>query len=1074
VTTVLFADLVGSTEAIVRLGAERAKLAFGALHTRMTRVIEAHAGEELQWLGDGLMAAFGSTSDAVRAAVALQRDARGGTGPERPGLRIGLNVGELQREGSGDAYFGLPVIVASRLCDRAEAGEILATSIVAGLLAGRRAFRFRELGAVELKGVGAPVAVCAVEYEREGGAPLAGATPFVGRTAELARLEDALLSAEAGRGTVLFVTGDAGIGKTRLVTEFLERARERGVRVLAGRCFEGEGARPYAPFAEALDTYAADVDRAELLSDLGSYGSEIATLAPRLRGRLPELPELSRLGGDGERTRLFYAVYELLLATARRAPLVLVLEDLHWGDGATIALLRYVARLAGAARLLVVGSFRDAELGRAQPLQVALAAMKREVEYLHVPLPGLSTPDVAALLAALAEHEVGAAFAELLAVETSGNPFFLRELLVHLVETGTLRREEGVWTSALPLDSLDVPEGVRQVVGRRLARLSPDANRLLGAGAACQGSFAFEVARRVAELAEAEALDALDEALDAQLLHPARDGGDRYEFVHDLVRHTLEAMPSPSRRARLHRQLAEAMEGVYGEGPSERSGEIARQFHASRELPGAARGAPHAVAAADRAERAAASEEAARLLQMGLDLLPEGDPRRPRLLARLALALARTLHADEAARIGTEAATLLAASEGPDAAAELVVAVALPVGLVSRPLAWSLASLGLRLIGDRRNLLWARLASFELGAQSSAEGHPGIHTDHPRRHEITRVVRQSGASPGELRRLGLEEGLVVTSRADASSLKTTFVAMNFAGDPRSTLQWLLESLQTALEAGDLTQVGMDLTTLAQLRSALGDFEDARGCFEWAARVAGRVSESSVLFFNLLGARASYAFARDEGLEALAPVGEQALERAAPDQAWAQAQIRAALACAYARSGRADEAIDALPAILPAIAQAPGWQSTYQSVVYFAAEVLWLADRRDHLDVLEDNVRTKLVAPDFRSPASDARLALARSCALSGRLDEASHWFAAARTALDEQGARPLRAVCDHDEAWMWLRRGGPGDAARALPLLERALAQFGAIGMPGWRRRAEALAQEAGSRVPGPLDDSER
>jgi class 3 adenylate cyclase len=426
VTTILFADLVASTARLQALGDERAQRIFEALHGRMTKVLEAHGGEELQWLGDGLMAAFGSVADAVRAAIALQRAARQGADGERLDLRVGLNVGEALRQATGSGYFGLAVIVASRLCDRAAAGEILASGSVAGLLAGRRAFRFRELGAVELKGVETPVPACAVEYEAAPGVvALVGGTPFVGRVRELARLEAALARAEEGAGAVAFVTGEPGIGKSRLVAELAARARERGARALTGRCFEGEGARPYAPFAEALDAYVAEVDREELLADLGPYGSELVALTPRLRARLPELPELPRLGGEEERARLFYAVSELLRAASKRAPLLVVLDDLQWADGATIALLRYLARFAQQSRLLLVGCYRDGEVRREHPLALALAAMKREVEYERVALAGLEPESVGKLLAALAEHEVGSAFSALMTSETGGNPFFL-------------------------------------------------------------------------------------------------------------------------------------------------------------------------------------------------------------------------------------------------------------------------------------------------------------------------------------------------------------------------------------------------------------------------------------------------------------------------------------------------------------------------------------------------------------------------------------------------------------------------------------------------------------------------
>jgi hypothetical protein len=169
-------------------------------------------------------------------------------------------------------------------------------------------------------------------------------------------------------------------------------------------------------------------------------------------------------------------------------------------------------------------------------------------------------------------------------------------------------------------------------------------------------------------------------------------------------------------------------------------------------------------------------------------------------------------------------------------------------------------------------------------------------------------------------------------------------------------------------------------------------------------------------------------------------------------------FRSGAAVVMARLGRVDDAMNFLAAAVPAVERGPAWAPTYPGVACSAIEVLWLLERSEYAEVLERNLREKVLQPDFRFPMQDARLALARLCALQGRNDEARDWFAKARTVLDEQGARPLRAIVDYDEALMYARRGAPGDGERARPLLDAALRQFRTLGMPGWIRRAEALS----------------
>src|SRR5262249_19178896 len=215
----------------------------------------------------------------------------------------------------------------------------------------------------------------------------------------------------------------------------------------------------------------------------------------------------------------------------------------------------------------------------------------------------------------------------------SGNPFFIREVLLHLVEEGTMVREGDRWSAALAVGAMRIPDTVRQVIARRLGRLGAPSRRLLDVAALFTETVRFGIAAHAAELEESAGLDALDEVLAAQLLRSTSDP-HAYEFTHALVRHTLYGTLNPPRRVRLHRQIAEAMERAYGADAERYAGEIARQYYQSAALPGAERGVAYCLAAAERAERAAALEEVADALAMALALLPADDARRGQLLAR--------------------------------------------------------------------------------------------------------------------------------------------------------------------------------------------------------------------------------------------------------------------------------------------------------------------------------------------------------------------------------------------------------------------------------------------------------
>jgi tetratricopeptide (TPR) repeat protein len=457
---------------------------------------------------------------------------------------------------------------------------------------------------------------------------------FVGRRNELGVLRAALEQALSRRGRGVMIAGEPGIGKTRTAQEFSQHAAQQGASVLWGRCHEEAGAPPYWPWVQIIRSLLQSRAPEAPLGDLGPGAADIADLAPEMRDRLPGSGAGARLKDTAEaRFRMFEAIRRLLAGACERQALVLVLDDLHWADAPSLRLLEFLAPEIADIPLMLVGTYRATELSRQHPLSNALGGLARAPHIARVDLPGLSVEEAQAFITAAAGTTPPAWFIRSLHQQTEGNPLFLREIVRFLEQQGILNAEIEAPDAALPR-VIRVPEGLKEVIGRRLNLLSPACNEVLALASVIGRNFSLDVLMRAAQpLGADELIEALDEALAAHIINDA--GAGRYQFIHNLVRVTLYDELSASVRRRMHRTVGTALEALGGGDRRTVLPELAHHFGAGGDLD---RGIDFAVRAGQSADALLAFEDAAQFFQMALDTLAlraDDDIARCRLLFQL-------------------------------------------------------------------------------------------------------------------------------------------------------------------------------------------------------------------------------------------------------------------------------------------------------------------------------------------------------------------------------------------------------------------------------------------------------
>ena len=1085
---VLFTDLVGSTELRSRLGEDAAEGLRQQHDALVAGAIEANRGTVVKNLGDGIMATFAGASDAVAAAVAIQQaiGRHNRSGAAALVVRIGISAGDVVFE--KDDCFGTPVIEAARLCAVAQGGQILASEIVRWM-ARSGGSTFNSVGNLELKGLPEPVPTVEVGWEplTQSSVPLPSFLTeigriFVGRDGDLDRLGQLWKEVAAGQLRMALLAGEPGVGKTRLAAELARTVHEEGATVLVGRCDEDLGV-PYQPFVEALRHF---VDHASPLAErLGRYGGELARLVPELAQRVPGLPDPLRSDPEMERYRLFDAIATWLTAASADEPVLLVLDDLQWAAKPTLLLLRHILR-AGAGRLLLLGTYRDTELTHDHPLVELVADLRRQGGVERLSLSGLDDVGVASIVeqaSGRALDEAGLALARAVYQETEGNPFFVGQVLRHLAETGAVERHEGGWTARLPVDELGIPEGVREVVGRRLARLSEDANQALRIAAVVGPEFELGLVQAAGELSEDVLLSAVEEAAAARVVTEV--SATRYRFAHALVRATLYESLSAARQVTLHRKAAEAIESIHQAALDDYVPALAHHWaRASAPVTDPARAVDYARMAGNRALAQLANDEAADYYSSGLGLLDAAgtdpaDARRLELLIGLGVAQRRA--ADPGYRESLLDAARLARQLG-DTDALARAALGNTLGNI-----WTGV---LRVDADRVEMLEAALDAV-------------AEDDLPLRARLLATLGLELAwEPDPQRRLALSEDALRIARAlgDPATLAHVLLARDYTiiapensaerfdattelsaladelGDPVITSSALSLRFKAAMELADIAEAERALAANRELVADLGqptltwatlhhqatlrvvhvepDAEAAiKAAYEFGLSSAHRPD------MGVLQAAHKFSLLTEQGrLAEIADLTGEMAERSR------YPMMIAGHAVVLADTGHPQEAARLFDELAATGFAQPTNNAAWLPFAGSCAELCARLSRRDCVPVLKSRLEPwadQLIVSAFAGwvfgPASFHLGLLATT---AGDWEEAEAYFAAAAAAQERIGAPVWLARTRLERARMLLTRAEPDDAERAHDLLRQALATARERGQAKLEGDAVALLSE--------------
>jgi tetratricopeptide (TPR) repeat protein/KaiC/GvpD/RAD55 family RecA-like ATPase len=450
--------------------------------------------------------------------------------------------------------------------------------------------------------------------------------PLVDRAEEMKLLKEAVDRTVQGEGGIVFLHGEAGIGKTRLARELRAYAHLQGMQVLYGRCpglFRMDGVPPYVLWREVIRDYLENANLEQLYKVIGFYPAEVAKVAPEISQKLKAIPQSFPISPEQEQNRLFEAVSQLITNIAREAPLLVVLDDLQWTDPSSLLLFHYLARGLEKTPLLLLGAYRTADVDAKHPLTPILAELKRECLPQSVSLKRMSPEDTSEMIKQILDQDdIPTEFCQKVHEKTGGNPFFTAEVIESLKEEDVIHREEGRWKFK-EISAIEFPETVKNVLKARLSRLDEECQNLLTLAAFVGNDFTCEALSGVSGIEENKLLDLIEKLLKTGLVkHRVIRGEDVCSFTDILVRDVLYEEVSPFRRKKIHNAVGTALEKVYVKKIDEHSGEIASHFLESRDKDKAL---DYLLKAGEKTQKIYANTEAASYYQSALKLIEEKE-----------------------------------------------------------------------------------------------------------------------------------------------------------------------------------------------------------------------------------------------------------------------------------------------------------------------------------------------------------------------------------------------------------------------------------------------------------------
>ncbi len=593
-------------------------------------------GREVKTLGDGFLIEFGSALNATLCALEIQKrlEERNRASTTEPiQIRIGLHVGDVV--GDGDDILGDAVNIASRIEPLAEASGICLSGPIYDQVRNKVAFSFTRLEHSFLKNIETPIDVYSIDLPWHG-LPAARITPWTDREAELADLRRALSGASSGQGTIVAISGEPGIGKTRLAEELLRVSKGKGFRTLRSRGFRGEPGLAYGHWVEAIREYVREAPDPLLYKVCAGCLSQVVKLVPELVERIGSGPPSPQLEPGPEQLRLFEGVAQFFRNVLKETPLVLLLDDLQWADASSLAVLDYLSREVRSARFLIVLTYREVEGSENERLVEVISTLRRHHVLSEISLNRFDSMHASDLVrAVLGNLDSVPEVAGLVERKTGGNPLFVEELVRALIEAQRLVKTPGGW-SVGPEAEIELPSRIRDVILQRVNRLDEETQTLLSLSSVLPHRFDLGLLGRATKLDSEAVLRLVERMLRARIFRESEvaPGVPVYQFADDQIRETLYERIAVPRRQQYHLRVAHALEaGAPGERDTVAS-ELAHHYLCGGDFAHAVR---YSIAAAERAASVYAREAAIEHYRTALDALAHvpDDRTRFEILGRL-------------------------------------------------------------------------------------------------------------------------------------------------------------------------------------------------------------------------------------------------------------------------------------------------------------------------------------------------------------------------------------------------------------------------------------------------------